>query len=127
MDISIYLKSTGQIVSTRNINNVSEISHLEDEYGYVEGTHNPIFERFDGSNVVAYTPPYVSGTNTLIVRAERDKRLAMSDWTQAPDSPFSNSKKAEWVTYRQALRDLMASYSDSTAPEDVTWPTEPSA
>ena len=127
MDISIYLKSTGQIVSTRNINKVSEISHLGDEYGYLEGLHNPIYEKFDGSNVVAYTPPYISGTNTLIVRGERDRRLIITDWTQVPDGPLSDSKKTEWATYRQALRDFMASYSDSTELKDVTWPTEPSA
>jgi len=36
-------------------------------------------------------------------------------------------KKAEWATYRQALRDFMASYNDSTMLKDVTWPTIPSA
>lgn len=127
MEISIYLKSTGQIVSTRNINQISDIAHLGDEYGYIEGGYSVRTKKFDGSNVVDYTPPYISGTNSNIVRGERNKRLIMSDWTQVPDSPLSNSKKAEWATYRQALRDLLASYNDSTAPEDVTWPTEPSA
>ena len=127
MDISIYLKSTGQIVSTRNINQVSDIAHLEDKYGYVEGEYPTIHKRFDGSNVVDYAPPYISGTNTIVVRGERSKRLAMSDWTQAVDSPLTDSKKAEWVTYRQALRDLMGSYTDSEANDlaSVTFPTAP--
>jgi len=127
MEISIYLKSTGQIVSTRNINSISEISHLEDKYGYIEGKHSIIRKKFDGSNVVDYTPPYISGTNTLIIRAERDRLLILTDWTQVPDSPLTDEKKAEWATYRQALRDFMASYNDSTMLKDVTWPTIPSA
>ena len=71
----------------------------------------------------------VTGEPTALqhVRLTRLELLSMSDWTQAADSPLTNSKKAEWATYRQALRDFMASYSDSTALEDVTWPTEPSA
>ena len=64
MEISIYLKSTGQIISTRNINKVSDIAHLEDEYGYIEGVYPTVHKKFDGSNVVDHTPPYVSGTNT---------------------------------------------------------------
>lgn len=127
MEISIYLKSTGQIISTRNINKVSDIAHLEDKYGYVEGVYSTISKKFDGSNVVDYTPPYVSGTNIGKIKVKRNSMLTGSDWTQVLDSALTDEKKAEWATYRQALRDLMASYNDSTAPGDVTWPTEPSA
>ena len=37
---------------------------------------------------------------------KRNRRLFASDWTQLPDSPLSDVKKAEWATYRQALRDI---------------------
>jgi len=40
------------------------------------------------------------------LRDKRDRRLESSDWTQMPDSPLSDSKKAEWAAYRQALRDI---------------------
>ena len=33
-------------------------------------------------------------------RARRDYRLQMSDWTQMPDSPLTDEKKAEWAAYR---------------------------
>ena len=58
------------------------------------------------------------------IRASRNQRLASTDWTQGADSPLNDSKKAEWATYRQQLRDYPAQ-SDrvSTLPE---WPTEPS-
>ena len=56
------------------------------------------------------------------VRATRDNLLQISDWTVLTDSPLSTSKKNEWKTYRQALRDLPANTSDYANP---TWPTEP--
>jgi hypothetical protein len=37
------------------------------------------------------------------VRAQRDRLLADSDWTQVLDAPVN---RTEWATYRQALRDL---------------------
>jgi hypothetical protein len=60
------------------------------------------------------------------LRLIRKTLLQESDWTQASDSPLSNDKKAEWATYRQQLRDLPASYSDSDAIADVVFPNEPS-
>ena len=57
------------------------------------------------------------------LRSSRDVRLGRCDWTQANDSPLSTSKKTEWQTYRQALRDLPTEASD---PDAITWPTKPS-
>ena len=57
-----------------------------------------------------------------IKRLARDVLLGQSDWTQFGDSPLSDSKKAEWATYRQALRDLP---TQSGFP-DVDMPTKPS-
>lgn len=37
---------------------------------------------------------------------KRNRKLNDSDWTQMPDSPLTDSKKAEWTTYRQELRDI---------------------
>ena len=54
------------------------------------------------------------------VRAERNKKLADSDWTQLADS---TADTAAWGTYRQALRDVP---SQDGFPHNVTWPTEPS-
>ncbi|MGY8868670.1 MAG: tail fiber assembly protein [Methylophagaceae bacterium] len=61
------------------------------------------------------------------IRLQRGYKLGMSDWTQANDSPLSDSKKTEWATYRQALRDIMTNLpADLDDPENVVWPTEPS-
>lgn len=60
------------------------------------------------------------------IRFLRDVKLGESDWTQVPDSPLSDTKKAEWSTYRQALRDVPANNSSVTEEDNITWPTQPS-
>jgi len=61
------------------------------------------------------------------IRMDRSIKLVNSDWTQAVDSPLSDEKKAEWRTYRQALRDIMTNLpADLDDPENVVWPIEPS-
>ena len=57
------------------------------------------------------------------MRSKRDSFLAQSDWTQMPDSPLSNSKKAEWATYRQQLRDFPAGW---TPADTADFPDQPS-
>ena len=57
------------------------------------------------------------------LRHLRNILLRESDWTQFTDSPLTDSKKTEWKTYRQNLRDLHATESD---PENATFPTKPS-
>ena len=63
-----------------------------------------------------------------LLRVERDKRLAKTDWRAGSDLTLASA----WSTYRQALRDLPASASpklDTNYNLDltsVTWPTEPS-
>ena len=64
--------------------------------------------------------PYVKPAPTAEeVRAERDRLLAESDWTQVADAPVV---QLEWATYRQALRDIP---QQAGFPENVTWPEEP--
>ena len=58
------------------------------------------------------------------IRFNRDKLLLESDWTQLPDSPLSDSKKAEWATYRQTLRDLTDNMDSSGS---VTYPDAPNS
>ena len=63
-----------------------------------------------------------------LLREERDKRIARTDWRASSDLTLSDA----WKTYRQALRDLPASATpklDSSYNLDltsITWPTEPS-
>ena len=62
-----------------------------------------------------------------LLREERNRRIALTDWRASSDLTLSNA----WKTYRQALRDitkqtpqLNKNYElDLTS---VSWPTEPS-
>mgnify|MGYP003301086119 CR=1 FL=1 len=58
-----------------------------------------------------------------VLRNTREALLYESDWTQLADSQLNSTKKTEWTTYRQALRDLPANTSDIDKP---TYPTKPS-
>ena len=69
------------------------------------------------------------------VKQYRNALLSWSDWTQGNDSPLSSSKKTEWATYRQELRDIpatIAADSNLTAKaladdhSHSSWPTKPS-
>lgn len=55
------------------------------------------------------------------VRAQRNFRLAMSDWTQLPDAPLTNTETANWGSYRQALRDI----TNQSDPFNIQWPVLP--
>ena len=62
-----------------------------------------------------------------LLRIERDKKIALTDWRVLPDQPSSD----DWVNYRQALRDLPASATPKLNSDyeldfsSFTWPTEP--
>lgn len=59
-------------------------------------------------------------TGALIyIRAERDRRLLATDWTQLLDVP--EATREAWQPYRQALRD-MPEIDDPFAPD---WPVPP--
>jgi len=53
------------------------------------------------------------------VRAERNRLLAESDWTQLPDVPLETKEK--WALYRQALRDI----TEQLDPLNIVWPEPP--
>ena len=60
-------------------------------------------------------------TSWASLRTERNALLASSDWSQGADSPLTDEVKAEWVTYREELRD----FPESADPANPTWPTPP--
>ena len=55
------------------------------------------------------------------LRRERDQLLAETDYHGISDLTMSDEMKA----YRKALRDLPASYNNSTILGTITWPTKP--
>lgn len=61
-----------------------------------------------------------------VIRSRRDSLLADSDFSQIADTPLSDTQRASYRTYRQALRDLPANQSSAATFDDIVWPTGPS-
>ena len=60
------------------------------------------------------------------VRTKRDALLNKYEWTvNSPD--LTDDKKAEWKTYRQALRDLPDQSGFPWEADGMTWPTKPTS
>ncbi|MDF1652600.1 tail fiber assembly protein [Pseudomonas aeruginosa] len=57
-----------------------------------------------------------------LIRAERDRRIAATDYTQMPDSPLTAEQRQAFAAYRQALRDIP---QDHDSPDAVAWPDVP--
>tara|TARA_R100001440_G_scaffold63536_1_gene83769 strand:- start:561 stop:1079 length:519 start_codon:yes stop_codon:yes gene_type:complete len=91
----------------------------------------PVFTEFTNADgevqtVDAQTKAYRSTIDAKAAesaRGVRTKLLTESDWTQMADTALTTEKKAEWVTYRKALRDLPDA---SGWPHTHTLPTKPS-
>ena len=58
----------------------------------------------------------------IMKRIERNLVLQSSDWSVKADVPLTEGRKNEWRTYRQALRDLPATYPDAN---NIIWPNPP--
>jgi len=107
-------KNTGEFVCIHHGPEEQIIENLADDVLYVEGAY-PSHE-YDFSSGV---PVKVESNDYFDeVRIHRNSLLAGSDWTQMVDSPLTDSQKAEWASYRQALRDI-------TQSDPVVWPTPP--
>jgi len=57
----------------------------------------------------------------LLIRSERDKRIAESDWVLLDDVPLSDGKRNEWKIYRQKLRDITKTPNLG----NLQWPVKP--
>lgn len=68
--------------------------------------------------VVAQAPPDVDPL--IFAREIRSVSLAASDWTQVADVALTDSKKAEWATYRQQLRDFPATVTAELTTQQYT-------
>lgn len=87
---------------------------------FVENQWQQVWEIIDFSSEELSA---INASKSEGIRSQRNELLAKCDWTQLADCSLSDTDKAAWVTYRQALRDLPASEG---FPNTVTWPTEPS-
>ena len=70
------------------------------------------------SAVSAKRDELIAAEPMRLLRAERDRRIAETDWWASSDLTMT----AEQTAYRQALRDVPENY---TSLDDVVWPTKP--
>ena len=92
-----------------------------DENGSAIESSNPSDFGTTWAAVSAKKTELVNAEPMRLLREERDKRLAETDWMASSDLTMSS----EWTTYRQALRDVPAQ-EGVTGLDNVTWPTKPS-
>ena len=64
----------------------------------------------------------VSSIRMNILRSQRDKLLAETDWMGNQDYSITDA----WKTYRQALRDVTSQTPSDDALSNINWPTKPS-
>lgn len=111
------------------------------KFAITDNKYNSI-EWFDSRNkpseadVINEVKRLIADEPMRLLRVERDKRLAESDWVVTKAIENETSIPSEWKTYRQALRDLPSSATPVIGTtmggnydpgiRDVTWPTKPS-
>jgi len=69
---------------------------------------------------ITISPEELAATNLRLLRRERDRLLAETDWSQGADVP--TELKNKYTTYRQALRDITET---SNSYLTVEWPNKP--
>lgn len=89
-----------------------------DANGSAIESSNPADWGFTWAEVSAKKAELIAAEPMRLLREERDRRLAQTDWWAVADRTMT----AEQTAYRQALRDVPANY---TSLDDVVWPTKP--
>lgn len=101
----------------------TDVPQVQHTQNHIEGTPEQIGDFWFQTWVITDATPEQIAARTEeqanMVRADRNIRLAASDWTQLPDAPVDATA---WAAYRQALRDVTA---QDGFPWDVTWPAPP--
>jgi hypothetical protein len=93
-----------------------------------EAEYTSLMGKLQGGQVISFAngKPTTIAVDTSVtwdaIRSQRDALLTSCDWTMLADAPLTAAKKAEWTTYRQALRDIPDSGTDASK---VVWPTKP--
>ena len=98
------------------------IEQKEDGKWFTKYVLGPIFTDNEEKTAAEQEAEYKARKDAehgAVIRADRNRRLNESDWTQVEDSPVD---KAAWATYRQALRDVP---SQAGFPWNVNWPEKP--
>jgi hypothetical protein len=90
----------------------------EDDNGSAVESDNPHNWGVSWTTVSAKKAELDAAEPMKLLREERNRRIAETDWWASSDLTMS----AERTAYRQTLRDITDS---ATSLDDVTWPTKP--
>lgn len=128
---TIYDKTTGKIILCQKFNAASLQAKLAENANwdyvdlYTKGVKHIEVDPTTKKLRRVEPPAETADDVAKYVRATRLRLLQLSDWTQTVDSPLSETKRAEWATYRQALRDMPDTVTGVNSSSEVIWPTQP--
>ena len=91
---------------------------VNDEDGTAVESDNPDNWGVSWTTVSAKKAELDAAEPMKLLREERNRRIAETDWWALADLTMSQAQR----DYRQALRDITKSYSSL---DDVVWPTKP--
>jgi len=114
------------VVASTLLNN--SIAEIDGEYYYWEGNEELSTEKVSSVDMQRIETEYASQLAAYpmaILRQERDKKIAETDWWVVSDRTATEAQLA----YRQALRDITENANPSINEydqlTDVTWPVKP--
>ena len=94
-----------------------KVTGSDDSGSAIESSDSSVFG-VTWSQVSAKMTELQNAEPMRLLRQERDKRLAETDWWASSDLTMTT----EQTTYRQALREIT---DNATSLDDVTWPEKP--
>jgi hypothetical protein len=102
----------------------SKVAEITDEQALEVETSSEPFFLIEGELLTIKAKLWREQPETVkeLLRPERDRLLAESDWTQLNDTNIPEDKLAAWAAYRQELRDLTDSIDENG---EVEFPTAP--
>ena len=108
----------GEPTSEADFNSMfRKVTGLDDDGSAVESSDTSDFG-VTWAQVSAKLTELQNAEPMRLLREERDRRLAETDWWASSDLTMTT----EQTTYRQALRDIT---DNATSLDDVTWPEKP--
>jgi len=101
------------------------------EYSGLEWIDGHGYEKPTAAEITAKIAELEAEEPVRLLRVERDKRLAATDWKVVKAKELGTNLSADFKAYRQALRDLPSTATPTLNEmgdldlSSVTWPTEP--
>jgi len=102
------------------------------EYSGLEWIDGHGYDKPTAAEITAKIAELEAEEPVRLLRVERDKRLAATDWKVVKAKETGTNLSADFKAYRQALRDLPSTATPTLNERgdldlsSVTWPTEPS-